>query len=365
MFIEHPACLIYLTSLPEIEQNVPLGPLTTLGVGGPAKYFVRAETEADIVEAFAFSRRQDLEVFILGGGSNILVADAGFDGLVIQVALKGIDAADAAADGHRLLSAAAGENWDGFVKYCVEHDLAGLECLSGIPGFVGGTPVQNVGAYGQDVSESIVSVRCYDRGRGEIITLSREECGFAYRSSILNTSHRDAFVVLNVEYELREGGEPKIVYKDLIEHFKGRTPDLAETRGAVLDIRRSKSMIIESGDPNSRSAGSFFKNPVISRERLEAMASVSTGNVPSFPADEGMVKIPAAWLIENAGFYKGFRMGNAGISSKHTLAIVNCGGATAAEIISLKNAVQAAVRDHFGIELNPEPVFVGPASQNS
>jgi UDP-N-acetylmuramate dehydrogenase len=351
--------------LPDIQQNISLTPMTTLGVGGPAKYFVRAESETDIAEAFSFSQIKKLDVFILGGGSNILVADAGFDGLVIQVSLNGVEVAGPTEGGRRIVTAAAGENWDLFVAYCVEQNLAGIECLSGIPGSVGGTPVQNVGAYGQDVSESIISVRCFDRERGEIVTLSRDECGFEYRSSIFNTSHRDTFIVLNVMYGLREGGRPKIVYKDLIGHFSGKTPDLSETRRAVLDIRRSKSMVIEPGDPNSQSVGSFFKNPVVGREKFDKIAAASLGVVPSFPSDHGKVKIPAAWLIENACFHKGFRMGNAGISTKHTLAIVNCGGATASDILSLKNAVQTAVLERFGIELQPEPVFVGHPLQNS
>lgn len=265
-----------------------------------------------------------------------------------------------------LVIAAAGEEWDEFVAYCVENKLAGVECLSGIPGFVGGTPVQNVGAYGQEVSETIVSVRCFDRSSGKFVDLTNDECGFEYRKSIFNSSERERYIVLAVTYRLSPGGKAKIAYKDLIEYFDTPEPGLAETREAVLAIRRAKSMVIDAADPNSRSAGSFFKNPIVSNETVETIAEkLMIQNVPHFRVDEGDVKIPAAWLIEKAGFSKGYVHGNAGISSNHTLAIVNRGGATAAEIVSLKNAIQEAVQVKFGIELRPEPVFVGFDSQNS
>jgi UDP-N-acetylmuramate dehydrogenase len=327
-----------------------------LEVGGPARFFLRAEKEQEVIEGFNFARQKNLPVFVLGGGSNILVSDQGFDGLVIQIALSGI-----MAWRHKgvTLTAAAGEDWDSFVAYCVSENFAGVECLSGIPGTVGGTPVQNVGAYGQEVSETIGSVRCYDRAKGDIIELTNEQCGFSYRTSIFNTSERERYVVLAVTYLLTKNGSPKIVYKDLVEHFAGNSPSLAETREAVLSIRRSKSMVIDPEDTNRRSAGSFFKNPVIGQEKFESIAERYSNRVPYFPALEGRVKIPAAWLIENAGFHKGFVIGNVGISTRHTLAIINRGGATAAEIIALKSAIQEKVSSEFGIDLVPEPVFIG------
>ena len=338
----------------EIQENVALAPLTTLKVGGPARFFARADSEHDVRAAFGHAAAAGLEVFVLGGGSNVLVSDNGFDGLVIHIALKGIRLSDG------LVTALAGEDWDPLVRFCVDRDLAGIECLSGIPGFVGGTPVQNVGAYGQEVSETIVSVRCFDRLSGEMVELSNAECGFTYRKSIFNSTERGRYVVLSVTYRLEPGGSPKVAYKDLREHFDNGEPGLTEVRDAVLRIRRAKSMVIDEDDPNSRSAGSFFKNPIVGEEKFgEVSSKASVHSVPGFPAGDGNVKIPAAWLIERAGFHKGFRLGNAGISANHSLAIVNLGGATAAEIIALKEKIQDRVMREFDIILEPEPVFVG------
>ena len=335
-----------------IREKVPLAPLTTLRIGGPARLFVEVSTEEEIAEAFEFANSNSLEVFILGGGSNILVADEGIDALVIQVGLKGIKLSD------EQVTAAAGEDWDSFVAYCVESDLAGVECLSGIPGFVGGTPVQNVGAYDQEVSEIIVSVKCFDRETSEFLELSNADCGFAYRTSIFNSTHRDQYVVVSVTYALQYQGEPKVVYEDLLEHFGSTKPSLNDVRGAVLAIRRTKSMVIDPNDPNSQSAGSFFKNPIVPIEFYDALAE-RFGNIPKFAAGEGHVKIPAAWLIEQAGFSKGYIKGRAGISANHTLALINRGNASAIEMIELKDTIQSTVRDLFNIELHPEPIFVG------
>lgn len=355
-----------MTETFKLQENVPLAPLTTLGIGGNARYFVRAETEAAVAEAVEFADANKLALFILGGGSNILVSDDGFGGLVMQIALKGVsESYGSTLDGSSetvssesvTVTAAAGEDWDAFVAHCVEYGLAGVECLSGIPGFVGGTPVQNVGAYGQEVAEAIVAVRCFDRANRRFVTLSNAECGFSYRTSIFNSTERERYIVLSVTYALRPGGKPKMVYRDLIEHFDGEQPSLVEVREAVLKIRRSKSMVIDDGDPNSRSAGSFFKNPIVEISKLDEIRS-RFERVPHFDFGD-RVKIPAAWLIENAGFHKGFDLGNAGISTNHTLALVNRGGATAAEMLELKEEIQKGVAAKFGIELQPEPVFVG------
>lgn len=339
----------------QIQTDVPLGPLTTLGIGGPARFFASVETEGEIETALSFAETRGLDVFILGGGSNLLVADAGFDGLVLQINLKGILRSDGQTG---KLSVGAGEEWDRFVVFCVANDLAGAECLSGIPGLVGGTPIQNVGAYGQEVSETITSVRCYDRSERRFVELSHAECGFEYRKSNFNSTERNRYIVTSVSYNMRPGGQPKIEYKDLIEHFAGRKPTLAETRAAVLEIRRAKSMVIDPADPNSRSAGSFFKNPIVAKTRLDQLRD-RYPNMPSFPVSETTVKIPAAWLIENAGFRKGFVSGKAGLSANHTLALINRGGATAKDLLDLKAVISGAVLERFGIELYPEPVFLG------
>ena len=333
---------------------MPLAPLTTLQIGGPARFFVRAETDEHVVEAFDVVARRGIDVFILGGGSNLLIADTGFAGLVLQVAIGGVK-----VDGPNL-RAGAGDIWDDIVALCVENRLAGVECLSGIPGFVGGTPIQNVGAYGQEVSETIVSVRCFDRLAKEVVELKNADCGFTYRTSIFNTIERNRYVVLSVAYRLRADGAPMIVYKDLRTLFGDREPALGEVREAVLSIRRSKSMVIDPLDPNSRSAGSFFKNPIVDRSKYEEIETqFPGGTVPSFPAGDDRVKVPAAWLIERAGFSKGFRNGNVGISSNHSLALVNLGGGTANEIIELKEKIEAAVHEKFDILLQHEPVLVG------
>ena len=338
-----------------------MAPLTTLKVGGPARFFLEASTEEDIRESLRFASSKGLDVFVLGGGSNILVSDPGFDGLVVRVALKGIAASpDEQVDGLTHVTVKAGEDWDGFVSDCVAGNLAGIECLSGIPGLVGGTPIQNVGAYGQEVSESIVAVRCLDRANDTVVTLSNDDCEFSYRSSIFNSMMINRFLVLSVTFALWPGGTPKIVYKDLKEFFSGHTPTIAEVRAAVLKIRASKSMVIDRTDPNSLSAGSFFKNPIVEHSRLSDIArNAAAETVPYFETDGGKVKIPAAWLVERAGFHKGFSMGNVGISTNHSLALINRGGATAAELIALKDEIVRAVAARFGIELVPEPIFVG------
>lgn len=349
-----------------IESTVVLAPFTTLGVGGPARYFLQANIETEIIAGLEFASTQKLPVFVLGGGSNVLISDSGFDGLVIHIRMDRTgdrfktDELEASRVGgwSRRITAGAGENWDDFVQFCVENHLAGVECLSGIPGTVGGTPVQNVGAYGQDVSETIDSVGCIDRETFRSVRFTNRECGFSYRKSIFNSYFIDRYIVYDVTYELIVGGKPKIAYTDLSEFFGSRVPDLGEMREAVIGIRQAKSMVIDANDPNSKSVGSFFKNPILSDRQFNKLRSEYPG-VPGFVVANGQFKIPAAWLIENAGFVKGFRIGNAGISTKHSLAIINYGNASAAEIIDLAKAIQNEVKRRFDIELAPEPVFIG------
>lgn len=342
----------------QVQENILLAPFTTLKIGGKARLFIKAESEEQVVSAVKFAVENDFELFVLGGGSNVLISDKGFDGLVLQIALKGIEFG-AEKDGIVNVTARSGEDWDDFVKICVEKNLQGLECLSGIPGYVGGTPVQNVGAYGQEVSETISTVRVFDRKSGEILELTNADCKFSYRTSIFNSTEKNRFIVLAVTFLLKQNGESKIVYKDLREIFADKKPDLSETRRAVRQIRSLKSMLIDENDVNSRSAGSFFKNPIVSIEKLEKIKVSYNGEVPFFSVDADTVKIPAAWLIENAGFYKGYRNGNSGLSENHPLAIVNFGEAGSEDVIELKNLIQQSVREKFGIELIPEPVFVG------
>ena len=345
-----------------VQKNVPLAELTTLKIGGRACFFAAAKSESEVLEALDFAEQNNLETFILGGGSNVLIADKGFDGLVLQVSLKGISTVQG-KDEIVYVTAKAGEDWDAFCRFCVQENLQGIECLCGIPGYTGGTPVQNVGAYGQEVSETIASVRCYDRKKKEFVELANTECAFAYRSSVFNTTEKNPYIVTAVTFALKFGGEPKIVYRDLKNYFGDAKPNLEDVRRAVLKIRAEKSMVINDEDPNSRSAGSFFKNPIVAREKFAVIekraAKLGIETVPFFEFDQRSVKIPAAWLIENSGFRKGFRQGNVGLSANHTLAIVNYGGAKAADVLALKKEIQTKVKEIFDVELLPEPIFVG------
>jgi UDP-N-acetylmuramate dehydrogenase len=348
----------------QLEENVPLAPLTTFRLGGPARFFVEAESTGDVQEAVAFAQSRELPLFVLGGGSNLVVSDSGWPGLVLKIAIGGIERQSGVHDGRVLIEAGAGESWDRFVSHAVMALCAGVECLSGIPGSVGGTPVQNVGAYGQEVSETIESVEVFDLKDYQVRELCREACGFAYRSSIFNTTERGRFVILRVSYALTPGGEPHLEYADLKRHFEGRetSPNLAETREAVRHIRASKGMLIVEGDPDCRSAGSFFKNPVLSEEEhaeLKSRAAAKGLSLPSYPALESKQKVSAAWLVEKSGFARGYGFGNVGISSKHALAIVNRGGATASDVLALKDQIQQRVEEIWGVRLEPEPVMVG------
>jgi len=346
----------------EIQENIPLAPLTTLGIGGSARFFVRAASADDAAEAAQFAERQSLPLFVLGGGSNVLIADRGWPGLVLGIGIRGIEQESSGST--TLFRVGAGENWDAWVEHSVERSCAGVECLSGIPGSVGGTPIQNVGAYGQEVAETIVSVFAFDRRQKRACDLSNADCGFSYRSSIFNTAGRDRYIILGVRFALRAGGAPRLRYRDLERYFAGRdspaTP--SEVRNAVRKIRALKGMLIAPGDPDSRSAGSFFRNPVLTAEQHEDLlrrAAERRLEAPHYPALSRQRKVSAAWLIENSGFGKGYRRGNAGISSKHALALINRGAATAAEIVGLQEEIQQRVEAQWAIRLEPEPVFVG------
>jgi UDP-N-acetylmuramate dehydrogenase len=346
-------------------EEVPLAPYTTFQIGGPARWFAEALSEDDIAAGIAFAAERKLPLFILGGGSNLLVSDSGFSGLVLHIALRGI--ASTEESGRSIISAAAGEDWDGLVAYAVAAGLAGVECLSGIPGTVGGTPVQNVGAYGQEVSQTIVTVRAFDRKSLQFIDLAASDCGFSYRRSIFNSSQRDRYVVSRVHYALRKDAPANFVYADVARYFAARNvtaPTLVEVREAVRSIRAQKGMLLMTGDADCHSAGSFFKNPVVPASVVDSLAQdlgVDRQSIPAYPALQGEVKLSAAWLIERAGFAKGYALGNAGISSRHTLALINRGGASASEVTALRDQVIAAVASRFAVRLEPEPVWLGPA----
>jgi UDP-N-acetylmuramate dehydrogenase len=350
-----------------LEENKVLAPYTTLGVGGPARWFAEATTEEEVAESSDWARKNGIRLFVLGGGSNLLVSDAGFDGLVLQVALKGIHVREGIQGAtERIYEVSAGEDWDHFVDRAISDHCAGIECLAGIPGTVGGTPVQNVGAYGQEVASVIDSVRVFDLEERAFMDFNSAECGFAYRRSRFNTRDRGRFVVTRVDYRLKSGGEPEIKYADLQRELDAtvgdQKPGLKDVAVAVRRVRRSKGMLLVEGDPDCRSAGSFFKNPIVSADQLASVGLVAGAEPPRFPAGpdhDGYVKLPAAWLIEKAGFSKGLAMGRAGISQKHTLALVNRGDATAVEIIGLAEKIRDAVAVRFGIDLEMEPVMLG------
>ena len=344
------------------QPYAPLAPLSTMGVGGPARWYVEARDEGAVRAALEWAERRGLSVRVLGGGSNLVVADAGVDALVVRVALRGVAVREAGAAIE--LTAAAGEPWDDVVRLAVEQGWAGLECLSGIPGLVGATPIQNVGAYGQEVSETVAAVRVLDRATRTVATLDPSACGFAYRDSAFKSTAPDRYVVLGVTYRLRPGGAPTVRYADVERHLAERgieRPGLADVRRAVLEIRRAKSMVLDPDDPNRRSCGSFFVNPVVSRaeaDRIAAAAGAPT--MPRWPEPGGQrVKLAAAWLVERAGFARGHADGAAGISTRHTLAIVAREGARAADVVRVARRVRDAVRARFGVSLAPEPVFWG------
>ena len=336
--------------LDRIEESLELAALTTIGLGGVARYFVDVSSSEDLQVALDFADDKDLPVYILGGGSNTIFADEGFDGLVIRVRIGGIEWLE---DGR--VAVGAGEVWDDFVWQCVERGQAGVECLAGIPGLVGATPMQNVGAYGAQVADVIERVEVLDRETGGVRWLSGEECGFGYRTSRFKTTDAGRFVILRVSFVLQPGGAVNIRYGELSAVVGENAKDLRSVAEAVVGLRAKKSMIIDEHDPHSRSCGSFFTNPVI----LEDAATVLQADFPEvrmFAVPEG-AKVSAAWLVEQAGFAKGYKYKGVGVSENHSLALVNYGG-TRAELLELAEMIRAAVQEKFGVWLLIEPVVV-------
>jgi UDP-N-acetylmuramate dehydrogenase len=343
------------------RDRVPLAPLTTLGVGGAARYLVDGVDDGTIVEALDWARRRGVPCRILGGGSNVLVPDDGFDGLVLCVRVRG---ASWTPDGaYVVLEARAGEPWDDLVAESVRRNCQGLECLSGIPGLVGATPIQNVGAYGQEVAETIRGVRVLDRESLTVSSLPAERLGFAYRDSVFKSSEPERYVVLGVTFRLSHGAPPAVRYAELERRLAELEPSakehsLAEVRKTVLELRGKKSMVLDPTDENGRSCGSFFVNPVVSAEQANALEQkLAVPGMPRYPQPDGRVKLAAGWLIERAGFAKGTRRGPVGLSTKHALAIVCHEGATAALVSAFAAEIRAGVQARFGVELTPEPVF--------
>jgi UDP-N-acetylmuramate dehydrogenase len=335
---------------------VLLSDSTTLRLGGPAAAFVDATTDAQLLEALVGAERP---VLLLAGGSNVVVADEGFPGTVVRIATRGVE-----REGDTL-HVAAGEPWDDLVAHTVTEGLAGIEALSGIPGSVGATPIQNVGAYGQEVSDTIMSVRAVDRTTGETVDLAPEECGFTYRSSAFKRDP-ERYVVLRVSFALHASGTSRPVrYAELARTLGVEVGDTAPpdaVRDAVLALRRSKGMVLDPEDPDTRSAGSFFTNPILDPAQFAALRARAGDGVPGFPEPDGRVKTSAAWLIDHAGFAKGY--GNPrgiAISTKHVLALTNRGDGTTAELVALAQEIARGVETAFGVALHPEPVFVGHA----
>jgi len=334
----------------QVRRDIRLADLTTLAVGGPAERLVEVTDAAELVAAVREADEARRPLLVLGGGSNVVAPDEGWPGDVVAVRTRGIERSGA------VLTVQAGEDWDGLVAHTVANGLAGIEALSGIPGSTGATPVQNVGAYGQEVAQTITAVRVYDRAEKSERTLSPEECGFAYRDSRLKRDP-SRFVVLDVTFALEESADSSPVgYAELARRLGvelGGTAPLAAVREAVIELRRGKSMVLDPADPNSRSAGSFFTNPVVPAER-------AVDGCPSWPTGDGLVKLSAAWLVEHAGFGRGTRQGNVGTSSRHSLALTTEPGATAAELLAFADRVTASVQEQFGVTLVREPTAVRP-----
>ena len=349
-----------------LQTSVPLSTYTSINLGGAARYFVRCETIPQLRLAIAQAGEQRWRVHILGGGTNTIFSDAGYDGLVVRIAMRGIDLTQEGED--TLVTAAAGEEWDPLVRFCIERKLAGIECLSGIPGLAGATPIQNVGAYGQEVSETIVRLKALDLHTMEECEFPGSECGFSYRKSRFKSRDAGRYVITEVTFRLKRDGKPTIRYPELLRFMesqhgpKSGEPDPGAVRSAVLALRRRKSMVIDPTDPNTRSVGSFFMNPVLSHDdyagaverwKMNGMTAPPT----TFPTEAGL-KIPAAWLVEQSGYPRGYRKGGVGVSASHSLALVNYAGSTA-ELLSLADDIENSVHARFGIRLEREPVIVG------
>ena len=357
----------------QIQERVALAPFTSIGIGGPARFFARIGTEQELEEALAFQQQNGLPLAVLGGGSNLLVHDEGFSGLVLHLRIQGTMRPLNEGD-HVHYDVPAGSPWDDFVQLVCRQGLSGVECLAGIPGLTGGTPVQNVGAYGQEVSQTIEQVRAFDQRHNRFTELTSEECRFGYRTSLFNTSPPNRFLVTHVRFKFQKQAPVTLSYSELQERFKHQqgTPSPMQVYDAVREIRRGKGMLLSADDPESRSAGSFFKNPVVPLVRLSQIAASQPSGraIPNWPAPPdaaggSRVKLAAAWLVEKAGFPKGFTDGRVGISSRHSLALINRGGATFADVMRLRDRIRDQVSRNFQVDLEQEPVELGNSASTS
>lgn len=362
-----------------IEENILLSKFTTIKLGGSAKFFCECKTETDIIECLEYVKSNNLKIHILGGGSNTIFSDEGFDGLVMKIGLKGIELHNDFKN-HVILKAASGEQWDDFTKYCVKNNFAGVESLSGIPGSVGATPIQNVGAYGQEVKDTIIFVKAIERKTYRTTMFASEDCLFGYRTSRFKTIDLDKYIVTEVMFKLMKDGKPEIKYPELEKYLKGKIEkdfSLSDVRNAVIELRKTKAMVVDDGEPDSVSCGSFFVNPVLSdlefkdlyikienndfkndpdENRKWKTENGNTSFIPHWKVESGE-KLSAAWLIENAGFRKGYTKNGVGISGKHSLALVNRDGTTK-DLLNLAEEIQSKVLDKFGVVLVKEPIIV-------
>lgn len=342
----------------EVQSNVPLAPHTTLRIGGFAKYFVVVKTEEELVDACIWANKKSVNTFVLGGGSNILISDNGFEGLVVLIDIKGREYEKGFDSNGVVVKVNSGELWDDFVEDLVSKGLSGAESLSGIPGKTGGAVVQNIGAYGHEISEIVEKVRFYDTEKEAFEECTGQECKFNYRQSIFKGDFNK--IITSVWFGLHKNNEPDLKYKELTEKFAGPKPTVKQIRQAVLEIRKTKSMVVDPSDPNSVSAGSFFKNPVVQKEVFNKVKE-KFPDAPNWPQKDGSVKLSAGWLIENSGLPRGYvyKNGKVGLSQKHALAIINKGGACASDVVEFSGFIQEKVKSTFGVKLELEVVFVG------
>lgn len=342
----------------KIEENVLLAPYTTFNIGGPARYFAAVNSEQELGEALNYAQEKNLRILVLGSGSNILVSDEGFNGLVVKNQILGFEYQE--HETGALCTAGGGEDWDGFVAKCVDRDLSGLELLSGIPGTVGAAPVQNIGAYGTSIDRMVQTVRAYDFTTKTFVSFSREQCCFSYRSSVFNKENVGRYIITRVTIALSKEKPSCPSYSDLAQKFeKGVQSSAAEIRKAVIEARAAKGMVILPTYESFKSAGSFFKNPIISSEQFERLPPLDCQAPWNWALGDGRVKIAAACLIQQAGFLKGYRVGSVGISPRHTLALINYNGATAQEVKNFAFDISRTVQEKFSITLEPEVQYIG------